>query len=256
MPASSDTSVARTASPRLTAQVEATTRNALPNMVHLSISTIPMNVTDLSVLFRDLSDMQRRGVLDVAEFTIAMYLVQSCMSGQLTTVPPSLPPLLYEQAGVALAPGLSAPIIGMRPSGSSVPRSSSHLGAGLVAPHSLPDAIGGADRAFDILDPQGTGRALGEVVAPFMLQLGMPVDVLTRIWCASLWEYVMRPFAYRSYTVLNPISQGSCGHGSEGLSDARGVCGGYESHRYEEHRERTASITTRISSSIYARAPN
>ncbi|KAI0948384.1 hypothetical protein AcV7_009142 [Taiwanofungus camphoratus] len=130
----------------------------------------------------DLSDMQRRGVLDVAEFTIAMYLVQSCMSGQLTTVPPSLPPLLYEQAGVALAPGLSATIIGMRPSDSSVPRPSSHLGAGLVAPHSLPDAIGGADRAFDILDPQGTGRALGEVVAPFMLQLGMPVDVLTRIW--------------------------------------------------------------------------
>ncbi|TFK55038.1 hypothetical protein OE88DRAFT_1653662 [Heliocybe sulcata] len=46
-----------------------------------------------------LADTQNRGALDSTDFTIAMYLVQACMSGQLSFVPTTLPPGLYEQAG-------------------------------------------------------------------------------------------------------------------------------------------------------------
>ncbi|EKM55747.1 uncharacterized protein PHACADRAFT_256599 [Phanerochaete carnosa HHB-10118-sp] len=46
----------------------------------------------------DLADTERRGYLDAPAFTIAMYLVQACMSGQLTTIPPVLPQQLYAEA--------------------------------------------------------------------------------------------------------------------------------------------------------------
>lgn len=48
---------------------------------------------------RNLADTKNRGALDAADFTIAMYLIQASMSGQLRTLPLTLPPGLYEQAG-------------------------------------------------------------------------------------------------------------------------------------------------------------
>lgn len=50
-------------------------------------------------MFRNLADTKGRGALDLADFTVGMYLIQSTMSGQLPFVPTSLPPGLYEQAG-------------------------------------------------------------------------------------------------------------------------------------------------------------
>lgn len=47
---------------------------------------------------RGLADTQNRGSLDSTDFCIAMYLIQSTMSGQLSFVPTSLPPGLYDQA--------------------------------------------------------------------------------------------------------------------------------------------------------------
>ncbi|KAI0933818.1 hypothetical protein AcV5_005864 [Taiwanofungus camphoratus] len=47
----------------------------------------------------NLADTKNRGALDAADFTIAMYLIQASMSGQLRTLPLTLPPGLYEQAG-------------------------------------------------------------------------------------------------------------------------------------------------------------
>jgi len=46
-----------------------------------------------------LADTKNRGALDATDFTIAMYLIQASMSGHLQTLPPTLPPGLYEQAG-------------------------------------------------------------------------------------------------------------------------------------------------------------
>jgi epidermal growth factor receptor substrate 15 len=47
---------------------------------------------------RNLADTQNRGSLDATDFCIAMYIIQATMSGQLSFVPTSLPPGLYDQA--------------------------------------------------------------------------------------------------------------------------------------------------------------
>ena len=52
-----------------------------------------------------MSDTHKRGSLDVADFIIAMYLIQASMSGQLTFVPTTLPPGLYEVASGKGLPG-------------------------------------------------------------------------------------------------------------------------------------------------------
>ncbi|THG98918.1 hypothetical protein EW026_g3354 [Hermanssonia centrifuga] len=45
-----------------------------------------------------LADTKNRGALDATDFTIAMYLIQASMSGQIQVVPQTLPPYVYEQA--------------------------------------------------------------------------------------------------------------------------------------------------------------
>ncbi|KAH9997547.1 hypothetical protein BJV77DRAFT_1065167 [Russula vinacea] len=53
----------------------------------------------------NLSDTQNRGSLDVADFIVAMYLIQASMSGQLPFIPTTLPPGLYEMASGQTLPG-------------------------------------------------------------------------------------------------------------------------------------------------------
>jgi epidermal growth factor receptor substrate 15 len=53
----------------------------------------------LNPLLRNLADTRNRGVLDVTDFTIAMYFIQGLMSQKTSFVPAVLPPGLYEQAG-------------------------------------------------------------------------------------------------------------------------------------------------------------
>jgi epidermal growth factor receptor substrate 15 len=57
------------------------------------------------IVCRNLSDTQNRGSLDVADFTVAMYLIQASMSGQLPFIPTTLPPGLYEIASDKTLPG-------------------------------------------------------------------------------------------------------------------------------------------------------
>lgn len=57
--------------------------------------------TDVLGQIWDLADIQSRGYLDAPAFTVAMYLVQACMSGQLNTIPPVLPQSVYEQAALS-----------------------------------------------------------------------------------------------------------------------------------------------------------
>jgi epidermal growth factor receptor substrate 15 len=47
---------------------------------------------------RNLADTQDRGALDSTDFAIAMYFIQGLMSGQLSFIPSSLSPGLYQQA--------------------------------------------------------------------------------------------------------------------------------------------------------------
>ncbi|KAH9966497.1 hypothetical protein BC827DRAFT_669896 [Russula dissimulans] len=46
----------------------------------------------------NLSDTHNRGLLDVTDFIVAMYLIQASMSGHLPFIPTTLPPGLYEMA--------------------------------------------------------------------------------------------------------------------------------------------------------------
>lgn len=54
--------------------------------------------------FRALADTHNRGALDITEFTIAMHLIQSLMTNQITAVPTSLPPELISAAGIGSPP--------------------------------------------------------------------------------------------------------------------------------------------------------
>ena len=59
-------------------------------------------------IYRNLAETKNRGSIDVADFTIAMYLIQAVMHGQLQSIPSVLPPGLYEQAaGKSLFDGIA-----------------------------------------------------------------------------------------------------------------------------------------------------
>ncbi|KAH9925263.1 uncharacterized protein B0H18DRAFT_1009330 [Fomitopsis serialis] len=90
----------------------------------------------------NLADTKNRGSLDVTDFTIAMYLIQATMHGQLQTIPPVLPPGLYEQAaGKSPFDGVATHATG----------SSGHYSPGLSA------AFPG--RPMSMMEPNFTGQA-------------------------------------------------------------------------------------------------
>ncbi|KIJ17083.1 hypothetical protein PAXINDRAFT_73420 [Paxillus involutus ATCC 200175] len=168
-----------------------------------------------------LADTQDRGALDSTDFTIAMYLIQGAMSGQLSFIPTSLPPGLYQQAGgggiIAHASGGSAhpsspgtssfavaakqPLVQTNFTGQSTippalpsrrPVPAGHLPGVPPFPAAAPQATGqwdvtpvgkaSADRFFDTLDPHRRGYIEGDVAVPFMLQSKLPEEVLAQVW--------------------------------------------------------------------------
>ncbi|KAF8556898.1 hypothetical protein OG21DRAFT_1408041 [Imleria badia] len=170
-----------------------------------------------------LADTQDRGSLDLTDFTIAMYLIQATMSSQLSFIPSSLPPGLYEQAGgaavVAHATGSSAhpasPATSpLPPAVKQVPVQTNFTGQPNIAPTLpsrrppvtqtpavppfpgvAPQATGlwdvtpvekaSTDRFFDTLDPHNRGYIEGDVAVPFMLQSKLPEEVLAQVWDLS-----------------------------------------------------------------------
>lgn len=176
----------------------------------------------LNHFFRSLADTQDRGVLDLTDFTIAMYLVQATMSNQLSFIPTSLPPGLYEQAsGAALVahatgssghpaspatsssftaikqppvqthftgqPNLAPTLPSRRPAPvaqtPAVPPFPSVVPQATALWDVTPVEKAGADRFFDNLDPHKRGYIEGDVAVPFMLQSKLPEDVLAQVWC-------------------------------------------------------------------------
>ncbi|TBU28904.1 hypothetical protein BD311DRAFT_757422 [Dichomitus squalens] len=87
-----------------------------------------------------LADTKSRGSLDATDFTIAMYLIQASMSGQLQTIPPTLPPYVYEQARNGVVPQATG--------------DSSHIS---------PSFTGGFSNRP--IQPQYTGQALSQIQA-------------------------------------------------------------------------------------------
>jgi len=170
-----------------------------------------------AIRLRALCDTHDRGALDVTDFIIAMYLIQASMTGQLSSVPTSLPPGLYEQAGGAVSShGTGGSMNISSPGFPQVPRHTTlqpqltgqasrapplpnrRLGhSGLaptippfpgVAPQTTgqwdvtPAEKASADQFFDTLDTKHRGYIEGDVAVPFMLQSKLPEDVLAQVW--------------------------------------------------------------------------
>lgn len=114
---------------------------------------------------RNLADTQHRGSLDATDFCIAMYLIQAIMSGQLSFVPNSLPPGLYDQASgkfdTVITPFPAPPEWDI-----------------------TPQEFANSNKFFDNLDTAQQGYIEADAAVPFMNQSNLPEDALAQIWCA------------------------------------------------------------------------
>ncbi|KAI0371765.1 EF-hand [Pilatotrama ljubarskyi] len=155
----------------------------------------------------NMADVRQRGHLDVADFTVAMYLIQGLMTGRLQTLPTYLPPQLYEDAArhtPAPSP-LPSPLPPPPPTHPS--RTPSHQ----TSPPIMPSPFSGAppprhpssrapsqppsprfeitpavrvqaDHIFSSLDPRNKGRVKGEAVRAYLHQQGLTSNTVGRIW--------------------------------------------------------------------------
>ncbi|KAH9829145.1 uncharacterized protein C8Q71DRAFT_791365 [Rhodofomes roseus] len=127
----------------------------------------------------DLADVSCRGMLDLGDFTIAMYLVRGCMSGSLASLPSSLPAALYEQAGNKPLPKIpsTSRLNTPGPSATPVPAASNATGYFDVQSSTRLHA----ERIFETLDPERTGHAQGYTVTSFLLKVGLTMEVSSQI---------------------------------------------------------------------------
>jgi epidermal growth factor receptor substrate 15 len=133
-----------------------------------------------------------------------MYLIKASMSGQLSAMPNSLPPELYQQAsgyeGVSKVTGGSGYFSASTHTPSHM--NQQHVGADMhwvrttdqirdrARPFStvLPawDITAAekvsADSIFDTLDSQKVGYIEGDVATSFMSKSNLPVDTLAEVW--------------------------------------------------------------------------
>jgi epidermal growth factor receptor substrate 15 len=164
---------------------------------------LALSVIDLHLIFtRNISDTQKQGNLNINDFALGMYLIQALTSGQLTTVPPSIPKHIYQQICEPTTAGktssspsllvgktseegppplperLHQPSIqsSRRPAPRKPDRTQSDDWD--VSPAERLDA----DRHFDVLDPDQSGFVEGDIAAKFMLKFKLPPEDLAHIW--------------------------------------------------------------------------
>ena len=154
-----------------------------------------------------------------------MYLIQATLSEQLSFVPTTLPPGLYDQASgkfEALVPDTTGSSSQLSPSASRFPAAvlqSQYTGPRGLPPsipprptvvpgvnafnHSSPFALppapqwditpaekANSDRFFDDLDNRPKkGYIEADAAVPFMMRSNLPEDVLAQIWCAFVVEF-------------------------------------------------------------------
>ncbi|KAJ3983914.1 hypothetical protein F5890DRAFT_1595665 [Lentinula detonsa] len=98
----------------------------------------------------NLADTQDRGALDSTDFGIGMYFIQGVMSGQISTIPASLPPGLYQQASGGTTASVRTHATG---ASSSYSPSANQTSFSQNRSYIQPQYTG------QMLQPQGTGNA-------------------------------------------------------------------------------------------------
>lgn len=170
-------------------------------------------------LIWNLADTQKRGSLDLPDFIIGMYFIQSAMANSSLQLPTTLPPGLYEQAsGGRPAPisplaqqhsgPTSSPVRAQYTGGVMQPQLTGQSASG-TPPRAPPSrqfsaqpafvprsAFGAAAAPWDVtaqakatsdgffaqLDPQNRGFVEGDVAVPFMVQSQLDEGTLASIW--------------------------------------------------------------------------
>ena len=143
---------------------------------------------------RELADVHKRGVLDARSFTVAMYLIQARMAGNLKTMPYSLPETIYETASPEEAlkhlqrrrSTLVAPIMTMPVASTSSAESSSMAGPSSITVDMHWDVDlelrGTAEAFFFALDEQNKGYLDGETARAHFKQMGISEQHTRHIW--------------------------------------------------------------------------
>uniref|UniRef100_A0A3Q4BWY2 Uncharacterized protein n=1 Tax=Mola mola TaxID=94237 RepID=A0A3Q4BWY2_MOLML len=136
----------------------------------------------------ELSDLDRDGMLDRDEFSVAMYLVYRALEGEpvpMSLPPPLVPPSKRKKPSVP-------PVMPLLPSPPSVKDSRSSHAASKTMPHPpkpapAPWVVSPADKAkydelFSKTDGDMDGLVSGPEVRDIFLKTGLPSATLARIW--------------------------------------------------------------------------
>uniref|UniRef100_A0A8C6Q200 Epidermal growth factor receptor pathway substrate 15 n=1 Tax=Nothobranchius furzeri TaxID=105023 RepID=A0A8C6Q200_NOTFU len=166
----------------------------------------------------ELSDLDRDGMLDKDEFSVAMYLVYRALEGE--PVPMSLPPPLVppsKRKKPAIPPGM--PLL---PSPPSVKDSRSSHVASKSVPHPpkptpAPWVVSPADKAkfdelFNKTDGDMDGLVSGAEVRDIFLKTGLPSATLARIWelcdIGDIGKLTREQFALALYLINLKLTKG------------------------------------------------
>uniref|UniRef100_A0A0W0FKY8 Uncharacterized protein n=1 Tax=Moniliophthora roreri TaxID=221103 RepID=A0A0W0FKY8_MONRR len=125
----------------------------------------------------DLVDKRREGYLNAAEFCLSMYFIEGLLDERFTTLPPSIPFHVQDQAFEPL-PAIE---IQSPKSPSFAPRSPIKR-RDLEGWNFTPLFLESTKQQFRDLDPIGTGFVNGDSLVPFLLQSTLSHHDLSRIW--------------------------------------------------------------------------
>ncbi|XP_040895862.1 epidermal growth factor receptor substrate 15 isoform X2 [Toxotes jaculatrix] len=174
----------------------------------------------------ELSDLDRDGMLDKDEFSVAMYLVYRALEGEpvpMSLPPPLVPPSKRKKPSVP-------PVLPLLPSPPSVKDSrSSHAGsktmphppkptpAPVPAPAAVSWVVSAADKAkydelFNKTDSDMDGLVSGPEVRDIFLKTGLPSATLARIWelcdIGDIGKLTREQFALALYLINQKLTKG------------------------------------------------
>ncbi|XP_076582097.1 epidermal growth factor receptor substrate 15 isoform X2 [Chaetodon auriga] len=174
----------------------------------------------------ELSDLDRDGMLDRDEFSVAMYLVYRALEGEpvpMSLPPPLVPPSKRKKPSVP-------PVMPLLPSPPSAKDSrSSHAGsktmphppkpapAPVPTPAAVPWVVSPADKAkydelFNKTDGDMDGLVSGPEVRDIFLKTGLPSATLARIWelcdIGDIGKLTREQFALALYLINQKLAKG------------------------------------------------